>query len=123
MQKFLAHLELLLTVAGVLVVVAVFAIFRNIAPWKAAAISALAVGVLHGIIFYVVRSAQRRARIVELRSIRNKLNDLIRNKLQVVLFASACEADEWRGAAQLAVKEIEVGLARIELETLSAAKH
>jgi len=52
-KLILEYLEL--TAIGVLVVIVVFALFRNIAPWKAAAISALAVGVLHGIIFFMHR--------------------------------------------------------------------
>ena len=52
MRKALEFLELILTGVGLLVVAAVFAIFRNVEPWKAAAISALAVGVLHGCIFF-----------------------------------------------------------------------
>ncbi len=55
MKKTLEYLELILTAAGVLVVIVAFALFRNVAPWKAAAISALAVGVLHGTIFFIVR--------------------------------------------------------------------
>ena len=60
MKKVLEYLELILTAVGVVVVAVVFALFRNVAAWKAAAISAVGVGVLHGIIFFIVRSAQRR---------------------------------------------------------------
>ena len=122
MRKWLEYLELILTAVGVLVIVVFFFIFRDIAAWKAAAISALAVGVLHGLIFFSVRSAQRRARAVAIRNIRTRLDDLVRNKLQVVLFATEIQDQDWRPAAQRAVQEIINNLNRIEAESLTAIK-
>jgi hypothetical protein len=120
MRKSLEYLELILTAAGVLVVLVFFSIFRDIVAWKAAALSALAVGVLHGIIFFAVRSAQRRARTIAIRNIRAKLDDLVRNKLQVVLFATEIQDQDWRPAAQRAVQEIVNNLNQIEAESLTA---
>ena len=120
MRKILEHLELILTAAGVLVVVAFFLVFRNIAAWKAAALSAVAVAVLHGIIFAVVRSTQRRVRRLAVIKIRRTFDDLVRNKLQVVLFATEIQDEDWRPAAQRAVQEIQNSLARIESEALTA---
>ncbi len=122
MRRFLENLELILTGAGVAVVAIFFALFRDIAPWKAAALSALAVGVLHGIIFFAVRSAQRQARNKAVTAIRHTLDDLVRNKLQVVLFATAIKDEDWRPAAQRAVQEIQLSLNRIEAEALTATK-
>lgn len=122
MSKALQYLELILTGAGVGVVVLVFAIFHNIQPWKAAAIAAIAVGVIHGIIFFLVRSAQRRARNQAVRSIRNTFDDLVRNKLQVVLFATEIQDEDWRPAAQRAVQEIQNSLRRIEAESFTASR-
>ena len=121
MQRFLEYLELILTLAGIIVVALVFAMFRHLTPWKAAALSALAVGVLHGIIFFLVRSAQRRARQKAVRTIRLTLDDLVRNKLQVVLFATEIKDEDWRPAAQRAVQEIQHSLNRIEAESFRAA--
>lgn len=120
MKKALEYLELILTAAGVIVVIVFFALFRNVSPWKAAAISAVAVGILHGIIFFVVRSAQRRARRAAVNSIRHTFDDLVRNKLQVVLFATEIQDQDWRPAAQRAVQEIQNSLTRIEAESLAA---
>jgi c-di-AMP phosphodiesterase-like protein len=120
MQKFLEYLELNLTIAGVLVIAIFFAVFRNIAPWKAAALAALAVGVLHGTIFFIVRSTQRRARNRAVQAIRHTLDDLIRNKLQVVLFATEIQDQDWRPAAQRAVQEIQNSLNEIEKESFRA---
>ena len=122
MQKLLEYLELVLTGAGVLVVILAFAIFRDVEPWKAAAIAGLAVGVIHGIIFFIVRSAQRRARNQAVHAIRNTFDDLVRNKLQVVLFATEIQNEDWRPAAQRAVQEIQNSLNRIEAESLTAVK-
>ena len=120
MKKMLEYLELILTAAGVVVVAVVFAVFRNVAAWKAAAISAVGVGVLHGIIFFIVRSAQRRARRAAVTAIRHTFDDLVRNKLQVVLFATEIQDQDWRPAAQRAVQEIQNSLNRIEAESLAA---
>lgn len=122
MRNWLEYLELILTAAGVLVVLIFFSIFRDIAAWKAAAISALAVGVLHGVIFFAVRSAQRRARTIAIRTIRARLDDLVRNKLQVVLFATEIQDQDWRPAAQGAVQEIVNNLNQIESESLTAIR-
>jgi len=122
MQRFLEYLELILTGAGVLVVAIFFTLFRNIGPWKAAALSALAVGILHGIIFFAVRSVQRQARKKAITAIRHTLDDLVRNKLQVVLFATEIKDEDWRPAAQRAVQEIGISLNRIEAEALTATK-
>jgi hypothetical protein len=121
MQRLLEYLELILTLVGVIVVALVFTMFRHLTPWKAAALSALAVGVLHGIIFFLVRSAQRRARQKAVRTIRLTLDDLVRNKLQVVLFATEIKDEDWRPAAQRAVQEIQHSLNRIEAESFRAA--
>lgn len=120
MQKLLEYLELVLTGVGVVVVIACFAVFRHIDPWKAAALSALAVGVVHGLIFFAVRSAQRQARYKSIQNIRHTLDDLVRNKLQVVLFATEIKDQDWRPAAQRAVEEIQISLRRIEAESLTA---
>jgi len=122
MQKLLEYLELILTGAGVLVVLVFFTTFRNISPWKAAALSAVAVGALHGVVFFVVRSAQRSARNKAVRAIRQTLDDLVRNKLQVVLFATEIKDEDWRPAAQRAVQEIQNSLNRIEAESLTATR-
>ncbi len=122
MRRFLENLELILTGAGVAVVAIFFALFRDIAPWKAAALSALAVGVLHGIIFFAVRSAQRQARNKAVTAIRHTLDDLVRNKLQVVLFTTEIKDEDWRPAAQRAVQEIQLSLNRIEAEALTATR-
>jgi predicted membrane channel-forming protein YqfA (hemolysin III family) len=122
MQAFFRYIELVLTVAGLLVVGAVFAIFHNLSPWKAAAICALAVSVIHGVIFYVVRSMQRKTRKQEVFSIRTMLDDLVDNKLSVQLFPPDGEPEDWTYKAQRAVWEIQARLNYIEAEKIQRQK-
>lgn len=117
MKPFLCYLELILTLVGVVVIVLIFAIFRNTTPWKAAAICAVVIGVVHGIIFYLVRSKQRKARSQEVFSIRAMLDDMVDNHLNVVLYPTE-ESDDWRTRAQHAVWEIQTRLNFIEAENL-----
>lgn len=120
MKLILRYLELILTAVGVLVVFVIFAIFRTTTPWKPAALCAVAVGVVHGVIFYLVRSAQRRARSKEVFSIREMLDDMVNNKLDVVLYPTQ-EGDDWRTRAQHAVWEIQARLNFIEAEGLKSS--
>jgi len=122
MKTFLQYIELVLTAAGVVVVIAVFAVFRNLAPWKAATICAVAVSVIHGGIFYAVRSMQRSSRKQAVFSIRSMLDDLVENKLDVVLFPPDDEPEDWRYKAQRAVWEIQTRLNYIEAEKIRRQK-
>jgi predicted membrane channel-forming protein YqfA (hemolysin III family) len=118
MQGFLRYIELVLTAAGVLVVMVVFAIFKNISPWKAAAICAVVVSVVHGAAFYAVRAMQRRGRRQAVFSIRTMLDDLVEEKLDVVLYPPDGEPEDWRYKAQRAVWEIQARLNYIEAEKI-----
>jgi len=117
MKPFLRYLELILTLVGVVVIVLIFAIFRNTTPWKAAAICAVVVGVVHGLIFYLVRSRQRKTRSQEVFSIRGMLDDMVNNRLNVVLYPTE-ENDDWRTRTQHAIWEIQTRLNFIEAENL-----
>ena len=118
MKIFLRYLELTLTAAGVVVVIVVYALCRHMNPWRAAALCAVVVGVLHGLIFYAVRSAQREARNRNVFSIRGMLEDMMKNRLQVVLYPGTGDDEDWRSAAQRAVWEIQARLNFIEVESL-----
>jgi predicted membrane channel-forming protein YqfA (hemolysin III family) len=120
MKVFLRYLELTLTAAGVVVVLIVYALYRHMDPWKAAAMCAMVVGVLHGLIFYAVRSTQREARNKAVFSIRGMLDDMVRNRLDVVLYPGEPGDDDWRSAAQRAVWEIQARLNFIESEGVKA---
>lgn len=114
------YLELTLTAAGVVVVIVVYAFCYHMNPWRAAALCAVAVGVLHGLIFYAVRSTQREARNKNVFSIRGMLEDMMQNKLQTVLYPVTDANEDWRSAAQRAVWEIQARLNFIESESFKA---
>lgn len=118
MKTFLQYIELVLTAVGVVVVLAVFAVFHNMAPWKAAAICAVAVSVIHGAIFYAVRSRQRQGRTQAVFSIRTMLDDLMDDKLTVQLYPTPGGTESWQEKAQRAVFEIQARLNYIEAESL-----
>jgi len=117
MKTFLQHIELTLTAVGVVVVVVVYFLCQHINPWKAAALCAVFVAVVHGFIFNVVRSTQREARNRNVFSIRSMLEDMVENRLQVRLYPGGGQED-WRAAAQRAVWEIQARLNFIEAESL-----
>ena len=119
MKTFLRSIELTLTALGVVVVVVAYFLCRHINPWKAAALCAVFVGVVHGFIFYAVRSQQREAREKNVFSIRGMLDDMMKNRLDVVLYPGSGEEEDWRLAAQRAVWEIQTRLNFIESESLS----
>jgi hypothetical protein len=121
MKYLLRYLELILTAVGVVVVFLVFALFPSAYPWKPAAICAVAVAVVHGIIFYIVRSRQQEARCKEVFSIREMLDDMVSNKLDVVLYPTK-EGDDWKVRAQHAVWEIQARLNFIEGDGWRARK-
>jgi len=118
MKTFLRYIELMLTALGVIVVIVVYAMARHMDPWKAAAMCAVVVGVLHGLIFFAVRSAQREARKKTVFSIRSMLEDM-NHHLHTPLYPAE-EGDDWRMAAQRAVWEIQARLSFIEAEALKA---
>ena len=120
MNGFLRYIELVLTAAGLVVVSAVFLIFRNIAPWKAAAICAVAVSVVHGLIFYAVRARQRSRRKQDVFSIRTMLEDLVDNKLEMKFYPADGEPEDWRYKAQRAVWEIQARLNFIDNEEMKS---
>jgi hypothetical protein len=121
MEKFLEYIELILTGVGVVIIMTVFAIFRHISPWKAAAICAIAVGIVHGVIFYTVRSAQRKVRHKAVRAIRYKLQDVVVEKMNALLLAADLKEDELT-SANYAIQDIQRDLAIIEAESLLAGR-
>lgn len=86
MQHLLRHLELYLSAAGLVVVVLATAILKQLGfdPWIVGTITAMLVGVIHGIIFWLVRRRQQAVRVETIREIQSMLKDLINNQLTVI---------------------------------------
>jgi len=86
MGFFLRHLELFLTAAGLVVIFGVTALFHpaDTSPWTVATVTAVAVGVLHGFLFWLVRQRQRDVRRRALAETERMLRDVIINQLAVI---------------------------------------
>ncbi len=86
MRYLLDNLEIVLSLAGLVVIAAVTLFFSGLGgdAWQAAAVTATGVGLLHGGIFWVVRRRQREARRAALRDAQAMLRDLINTQLSII---------------------------------------
>ncbi|NJK72751.1 MAG: hypothetical protein HC926_05760 [Synechococcaceae cyanobacterium SM2_3_60] len=84
------NLELILTVVGLVVISLVLLLFagQGTVSWKAATLVATTVGVLHGFIFWLVRRRQRLVRLAAIAEIRDMLEDIINNKVQIITLSA-----------------------------------
>lgn len=86
----LDNVELWLSGAGLLVILLVPSLAAGGAPhsttyWAVMAVTALIVGVLHGMIFWLIRRRQRRLRAEAIAELRVMLRDRINNELTTLL--------------------------------------
>lgn len=90
MQKIVQNLELVLTAAGLVVIFAVHFIFEETygGSWMIAAVTAIAVGVIHGLIFWLVRRRQRHIRSRALEEAKRMLKDIVNNQLCIIQFSA-----------------------------------
>lgn len=130
MQSFLRNLELWLTAAG-LVVVAIAAAWSaavHVEPWRTAAIAATAVGVIHGVLFWVVRSRQRKMRTRTIAEVQFMLSDIVNNQLGIIVAAAEMsssstasnEAAEHAERIRKSVHRISDGVRHLSEESLGA---
>jgi hypothetical protein len=87
MRTFINHIELWLSAAGLVVVWIVTLALPGVEPWKVAAITALGVSVVHGVLFWTVRRRQRLAQARVIHEIREMLTDQVKNQLAVIATA------------------------------------
>jgi len=85
-KRFLEQVELWLSGAGLAVVWMASVL---IAPggtdiWKVAAVTALLVSVIHGVLFWLIRRRQRMVRNHTIHEIREMLGDQVKNQLAVI---------------------------------------
>ena len=116
----LATIELWLSAAGLIVIGAVPVLLgaEHTAYWQVAAVTAVGVGLIHGLIFWFVRQRQRSVRRNAIAGIRTMLQDQINNRLtHVSLHVAAVVADE----SYNEIDEIQSSLAAIAqlLDTIS----
>jgi len=87
LAHFLRNIELWLSGIGVVVILLAPWLMAP-AParyWKVVAATAIVIGVLHGLIFWLVRRRQRRIRGILIARVRAMLQDEINNRLQLVI--------------------------------------
>jgi membrane protein implicated in regulation of membrane protease activity len=86
MQSLLRNLELILTLVGLLVVfiATVMAGTFGLDPWKTATAAAVAVGLIHGLLFWVLRRRRRSLREAAFLEIQAMLSDIINNQLTII---------------------------------------
>ncbi|MCJ2544235.1 hypothetical protein [Thermostichus vulcanus] len=82
--SLLNNIELILTGVGLLVILLSGLVANRAEFWKITALVAILVGVLHGLIFWVIRRRQRLVRAEAIAQVRDMLEDLMKNKLQSV---------------------------------------
>jgi hypothetical protein len=90
MKFLLRYLEIVFTLAGLAVIfLAVLLITpRNASRWEVAAVAATLVGVIHGLLFWLVRRRQQEVRRVVIADVQDMLKDIIDNQLTVILAMS-----------------------------------
>lgn len=98
MHGFLKHIELWLSAAGIAVILAVGALFGGAGAghWKVTAYTAIAVGVLHGCIFWAVRRRQRLVREKTLQEAHAMLRDSIQKQVAALLTMDARATEDQR---------------------------
>ena len=86
MNFLLRYLELVFTVVGIAVIFGVTALFSSpgTSVWQVAAITAIVVGVIHGVLFWLVRQRQRAVRLQTISELQGMLKDIINNQLSVI---------------------------------------
>lgn len=130
MSFFLRNLELILTGAG-LVVVAVAAAWSaavHVEPWRTAAITATAVGVIHGVLFWLIRARQRRMRAKTIAEVQFMLSDIVNNQLNIIMAvadvppggAASAETVEHAEIIRGSVLRISEGVRHLSEESLGA---
>jgi hypothetical protein len=97
-RAFLNHIELWLSAAGVAVILLVPGLLGPGAGeyWKVTAYTAIGVGVLHGLIFWVVRRRQRHVREGTLAEAHAMLRDGIQKQVAALLTMDARATEEQR---------------------------
>ncbi len=83
-RLFVDNMELWLSAAGIALTFAIPTAFpHTFAFWQVAAVSAVAVATLHGVIFWTVRRKQRQVRRHAIAEIRAMTQDVVKNQLAV----------------------------------------
>ena len=96
MKAFLENIEIWLCMAGVAVIFLIPALLIGDPDlyWKATALTAVAVGMIHGMVFWLVRRRQRSVRRAFITHVRGMLMDRVNNQLMIILAGVGDEAGQ-----------------------------
>jgi divalent metal cation (Fe/Co/Zn/Cd) transporter len=123
MNFVLRYLELLFTVAGLAVIFGVTALIHpaDTSPWAVAAVTAIAVGVIHGVLFWFVRHRQREVRRATLEETERMLRDVVINQLAIIRMSVDLQGTAASREPQLALQRVEgaIGVINSALINLS----
>lgn len=127
LAHFIRQIELYLTGVGLLVILVVPQLFAESSRMLVMAITAIGVGVVHGVLFWLVRRRQRLLRAEVLADVQRMLKDRINNKLQIVLMHAVGDDAELSGddraqleEVTLAAKEVAQVLNHLSTESLTS---
>jgi uncharacterized membrane protein YcjF (UPF0283 family) len=117
MPIVLRYLELIFTAAGVVVILGVTWLIHpsGVSPWTVAAITATLVGIIHGILFWVVRQRQRLARLEALNETQRMLRDVVINQLAVIRINAEMQSLSARTDTKAALARLETAMQKIDL--------
>ncbi len=120
MTFLLRHLELHLTAVGLLVILSAGFLFQEqaLGPWRITALVAIAVGAIHGCLFWCVRHRQRQVREQTIESAKDMLRDVVNNQLLIIQMADEMNR---RRPGSVAPRTVDHSVAAISdaLESLS----
>jgi hypothetical protein len=85
-RPFLDHIELWLSGVALVLIFGIPVVLgpEGVAFWRLAALIAVGVGTLHGVLFWAVRRRQRQVRREAIREIQAMLADVVKNRLTAI---------------------------------------
>jgi len=122
MRIFLRNIELFLSGLGLIVIVVVPNLIQieSLSRWQVTAITATLVGVIHGIIFWLIRRRQRLVRNEAISEVREMLKDIVNNNLAVIALSSQLYGSDAH-KAQVSIEQTKKAVENISraLDTVS----
>jgi ABC-type multidrug transport system fused ATPase/permease subunit len=122
-QWFVNNIELVLSTVGLAVIVTVPLLLQPSPDelWRVAAVTAVVVGLLHGVIFWLIRRRQRQMRAATIAQIREMLQDVVRNQLAVISMNAQLSGAQSRHQQRIeaSINRIEEALRHISEESLT----
>lgn len=124
-RGFVNHIELWLSAVALVLIfgIPVLAGPEGLAFWRLTAVIAIAVGTIHGVIFWVVRRRQRHIRRRSIEQIQRMLADVVKNRLAAIEMALPENEDpemvrQEVEAVRGAIEEIATHVDNLSVETL-----